>query len=99
MRAEKKVAEFVRQDLKEAALWYEKAAKGLGKLFLKEINEKVSQISANPLAHEIRYSNIRVAFTRRFPYGIHYEYIQSDNLIIILAVFHTSINPRAWEER
>ncbi|WAC41723.1 type II toxin-antitoxin system RelE/ParE family toxin [Pedobacter sp. SL55] len=66
---------------------------------LKEVNTKVNFIAKNPLVYQIRYANIRVAFTDRFPYGIHYEYNEPENEIIILAVFHTSINPKTWEDR
>ena len=99
MNAKKLVAEIVKQDLKEATTWYNNAKKGLGVLFLVEINKKINKIAAHPLAYEIRYANIRVAFTSTFPYAIHYEYNEPKNQVIILAVFHTSINPKTWEDR
>lgn len=71
----------------------------MGLLFLKEVNTKVNFIAKNPLVYQIRYANIRVAFTDRFPYGIHYEYNEPENEIIILAVFHTSINPGRWDKQ
>lgn len=99
MKIKKQVSEIVKQDLKEAAVWYNQARKGLGILFLKEVNKKVKQILKNPLAYEIRYENIRIAFVKRFPYGIHFEYLEIDNRVNILAVFHTSRNPEIWNER
>ena len=99
MKAKIAVAKFVKQDLKEATSWYNKARDGLGSLLLKEVNEKVIQISENPLAYEIKYSNIRVAFMQKFPYGIHFEFLEDQNQIIILADFHTSVNPQIWMDR
>ncbi len=99
MKAKITVAKFVKQDLKEATSWYNKAREGLGLLLLNEVNEKVKQISENPLAYEIKYSNIRVAFTQKFPYGIHFEFLEDQNQIIILAVLHTAVNPQIWKER
>lgn len=99
MKVKKQVAEIVKQDLKEAAIWYNKGKRGLGNLFLKQIDKEVKQIIKNPLAYEIRYSDIRIAFIKRFPYGIHFEYLQIENQINILAVLHTSRNPEIWEER
>ena len=99
MKAKIAVSKFVEQDLKEATSWYNKAREGLGPLLLKEVNEKVIQISENPLAYEIKYSNIRVAFTQKFPYGIHFEFLEDQNQIIILAVLHTSVNPDVWKDR
>lgn len=50
MKAKKQIAEIVNQDLKEAALWYNNARKGLGFLFLKQVKTKVNQIAKTPLA-------------------------------------------------
>lgn len=99
MKAKKQIAEIVNQDLKEAALWYNNARKGLGFLFLKQVKTKVNQIAKTPLAYQIRYANIRVAFTDRFPYGIHYEYNRAENQVIILAVFHTAMSQKTWKDR
>jgi len=96
MKNKKHVADTVKSDLKEAAEWYNNARKGLGFIFLKDINLKVSYIAENPLIYNIRYSNIRVAFSNKFPYGIHYEYLPEYNQVNILAVYHTSRNPELW---
>lgn len=98
MKAKKQVAEIVNQDLKEVALWYNRASEGLGIIFLKEIRKEVNQIVKNPLAYEIRYATIRIAFLSKFPYGIHFEYLEKENQINILAVFHTSRNPEIWKK-
>lgn len=98
MKVKKQVAEIVNQDLKEAALWYNRARSGLGKVFLKEVKAEVNQIVKNPLAYEVRYANIRIAFVKKFPYGIHFEYHEREKQVIILAVFHTSRNPDIWEK-
>lgn len=99
MKIKKRVEPSVKQDLKEAARWYNKARKGLGNLFLKEVNKKVKLILQNPLHYQIRYANIRVAFTNIFPYGIHFEYLEKENQVNILAVFHTSRDPELWDEQ
>jgi len=77
MKVDKQVLEFVKQDLKEAAVWYNRARSGLGVLFLKKVNKEVRRILKNPLAYEIRYANIRVAFIETFPYGIHLNTLKS----------------------
>jgi|SRR5690554_1391138 len=99
MEAKSQVAEIVNQDLKEAALWYNRASRNLGLLFLKEIKEEVKQIVKNPLSYEVRYADIRIAFLKRFPYAIHFEYLETENQINILAVLHTSRNPEIWKKR
>ena len=98
MKNKKFVANTVKSDLKEAAGWYNNARKGLVLIFLKNINATVAHITENPLNYSIRYSNIRVAFSNKFPYGIHYEFLSEQNQVNILAVYHTSRNPELWEE-
>jgi plasmid stabilization system protein ParE len=91
------VSESVKLDLLEAAHWYENAKKGLGKAFLLDIRNEKIRIAKNPKAFEIRYDSIRIAFTKKFPYGIHYEFFEETGLLIIHAVFHTSRNPDNWK--
>ena len=40
MRAKIKYAIFVQEDILESVIWYNKAQKGLGLRFLKEVKEK-----------------------------------------------------------
>lgn len=97
MIIKKQVAKIVTEDLKEIAFWYNRQSKGLGMLFLKEISTEVSKITKNPLAYEVRYAAIRIAFIKKFPYGIHFEYLEKEEQVNILAVFHTSQNPESWQ--
>lgn len=92
------VSESVKLDLLEAASWYENAKKGLGRTFLLHIRKEKNRIAKNPAAFEIRYDSIRIAFSKRFPYGIHFEFIEESALIIIHAIFHTSRNPDGWKK-
>lgn len=86
-------------DLKEIADWYNAKDKKLIWIFLKDFKEKVKYISENALACEIRYENFRIAYLRKFPFGIHYFYNEHKNLIEIYSVFHTSRNPEQWKDR
>jgi len=97
MIIKKQVAQIVTEDLKEIAFWYNRQSKGLGMLFLKEIRKEIDKISKNPLAYEVRYADIRIAFIRKFPYGIHFEYLEKEKQVNVLAVFHTSQNPESWQ--
>ncbi|KGO87382.1 hypothetical protein Q765_06875 [Flavobacterium rivuli WB 3.3-2 = DSM 21788] len=94
MKNKKYVADTVKSDLREAAEWYNNAKKGLGLIFLRDINVNITYITENPLVYSIRYSNIRVAFSNKFPYGIHYEFILQENQVNIIAVYHTSRSPK-----
>lgn len=86
-------------DLKEISDWYNRLNKKLIWIFLKDFKEKVKYISENPLACETRYENYRIAFLKKFPFGIHYSYNAEENIIEIYSVFHTSRNTKQLEDR
>ena len=97
MKAKKVISIYAKADLSEASKWYEKQQKGLGKRFLKEVRDAIDAISKNPTACQIRYDEQRIYYTSVFPYGIHYQYVSSDNEVRIKAIFHTARNPRVWK--
>ena len=99
MNATKIISSFAKNDLSDASKWYEKQQKGLGKRFLNEMKAAVDVICKNPAGFQIRYDDIRICFTKVFPYGIHYRYIAENNEIHIKAIFHTARNPQIWEQR
>lgn len=88
---------FAEFDATEGANWYNDKREGLGNEFLLALEAKVNAIQRNPLHFQIVYKNIRRALTERFPYGIFY--IVEDDTIYILAIQHTSRNPKIWKKR
>jgi plasmid stabilization system protein ParE len=91
------VSEAAELDIKDAFLWYEEQGDDLGLAFEKQITKTIQTIQKSPLNIQIRYKQTRFAFLKKFPYGVHFIIIE--NQIIIIAVFHTSRNPKSWEER
>lgn len=49
----------------------------------------------NPF-YEIRYDNIRCLPLKTFPYTIHFSINEADRVVIVRAVFQTSLNPQIW---
>lgn len=78
------------QDIISAQHWYKEQLSDLDKKFASAIKQTIKHISSNPLLFEIRYRNIRIAYTPIFPYGIHYTIDTDNNTVVILAVMHTS---------
>ena len=68
------VSPEAKNDLDEAAFWYENKSKGLGFRFLNEIKSTLSYIRANPISSPLLYASIRVCVVKTFPYSIHYKY-------------------------
>lgn len=65
--------------------------KNLGTSFEKNIVKAIESIEDNPFSFQKRNGQNRIYFLKRFPYGIHYQLKGSE--ILIIAVFHTSLNP------
>jgi plasmid stabilization system protein ParE len=76
--------------------WYKSKQSGLEKQFAKEVKTVIKYIHENPLLFEVKYKSTRIAFTDIFPYGVHYHYNSITNVITILSVLHTSLNPNNW---
>ena len=88
------IAAAAEDDIRNAFLWYEDQKVNLGNAFELEINKAIKSIQRNPFKTKVRYSDIRVFFLDKFPYGIHFKL--DDEFILIIAVFHTSQNPENW---
>jgi len=92
-------------DIRDAFLWYEDQKDNLGLTFEKHISKTIQNIQKNPLKIQIRYNQTsalsgvetRVAFLKKFPYGVHFNVFENE--IIIVAVFHTSQSPKKWKGR
>jgi plasmid stabilization system protein ParE len=90
---------LAKEDIREAAKWYNKKSQGLGKRFTAEIREKVRFIRQNPTASNVRYDDVRTAVLNIFPYMVHYTIDEHSKTIVVSAVLHTSRDPELWENR
>jgi plasmid stabilization system protein ParE len=90
---------LAKEDIREAAKWYNKKSQGLGKRFTTEVREKVRFIKQNPTASNVRYDDVRTAVLSIFPYMVHYAVDEPNKTIIVSAVFHTSRDPELWDTR
>jgi mRNA-degrading endonuclease RelE of RelBE toxin-antitoxin system len=77
---------------KEAYDWYEQQSKGLGEIFLSELNTCYKKIEAQPAFYSKAKKNFRQLRLKRFPYVVVYEILKSE--VVVFAVFHTSRNPK-----
>ena len=87
------------QDVKEAKTWYKQQKKGLELRFSNAIRETITAIETNPFEYSIRYKSSRIAFSKVFPYRIHFFIDEANNKIVIFAILHTSMNPIRAEKR
>jgi len=88
-----------KQDIKEAATWYNKIQSDLGLSFTKEIKQKTYLLKKNPFGYSVRYRDVRVSSINRFPFLIHFKIEENIKTLLMTAVFHTSRNPEIWDKR
>ncbi|WP_070138328.1 type II toxin-antitoxin system RelE/ParE family toxin [Crocinitomix algicola] len=85
------------KDVEKAIKYYIETKTELAKAFLKEVRAVKKYLIKNPKKIQVRYSNVRIAFLKKFPYGIHFVF--ENDTIVIVGIFHTSKNPKNWKDR
>lgn len=83
----------VLQDMHEARSWYNMQQKGLGKRFSEDIKKAVASIKQNPYFASVKFIGIRTAACKTFPYALHYEIDEANELVRIISIFHFSRKP------
>ena len=84
-------------DIKEAYLWYEEQSKDLGKRYKSQVINQVNTLKKNPLLYSVRYNNVHCLKIKKFPFLVHFTV--EENIVNVIAVIHTSLNPKIWEKR
>ncbi len=84
-------------EMAEAFEWYENRVSGLGFEFLSCIEAAISAIRRSPRQFPLVHRSARRALIRRFPYEIFY--VEDDNSVVVLAVFHAKRDPKNWRNR
>jgi toxin ParE1/3/4 len=85
------------QELIDASQFYESRLAGLGGEFLDELETSITSILENPHQFEVHTGEIRIAQTRRFPYGLLFT-VEPDEILIV-AVMHLHRRPGYWKRR
>ena len=82
------------KEIKQAWDWYEDRQRGLGDRFLKEVIDRIQKIERYPERFPLRYKNYRETPLRIFPFLIIYRINKKKKSVRLVAVFHTSLNPK-----
>jgi plasmid stabilization system protein ParE len=85
------------QDFSEAKLWYKKTkVDGLAQRFSKTVKDTIKHLQKNPTMFAIRYKNVRIAHTEKFPYAIHF--VIDNDTILITSITHNARDPKVnWD--
>ncbi len=91
----------VREDVAEAARWYEAREPGLGGQFVDEIIEVWEALASIPLIGSRRHPvmDIRWRFPKRFPYRVIYRVDETGQAILVIAVLHAARHDSRWQKR
>ncbi len=86
------------QDIQEAINYYDNQQIGLGRKFDRELNKYFVVLEKNPF-FRVRYDAVRCLPLKKFPYMVHFSVSEERKLVIIHAVFHTSLDVQKWTGR
>lgn len=84
-------------ELAEAFDWYEDRVSGLGSDFLLCVDAVLNAVLRDPQHYPRIHRVVRRALTRRFPYEVFF--VEDDERIVVLSIFHAKRNPKRWQER
>lgn len=86
-------------DIQAATDWYNEQKDGLGTRYQIQVIRQINKLKATAQFYPIRYDNVRCLIIKKFPFMVHYHVDNKSNIIIVYAVFHTSLNPKIWNKR
>ncbi len=88
---------YAEKDINESITYFKEKTNGLEEVFIEQIDSSFNEILNNPEAFPIAKYDIRKFVINKFPFCIYY--IERDNALYILAVFHDKRNPKDWYKR
>jgi toxin ParE1/3/4 len=86
-----------RRDVLDAREWYGRIDPELGREFATALETFLERIREYPGAHAAVLKDVRRGQLRRFPYPVYYRVL--DDRLQVIAVLHSSRNPRVWRRR
>ena len=89
--------EVAELELWEAVDFYDSQRGDLGKAFARELDSIMKAIRNNPMQFPKAHHEKRKALMRRFPFVVLFE--AKGSTVFVLAIFHTSRNPKIWQAR
>jgi toxin ParE1/3/4 len=90
---------LAKEELYDAALYYNERSLGLGERFLNDFENTLSFVEAMPNAWADYIEGVKKLNFKIFPYSIMYVYEQGNPLITIIAIQHQSRLPLYWKNR
>lgn len=89
--------DVAQEEFDDAVEYYNAQSPGLGDEFLLEVLSTLERVRQFPNAWHPYTQNSRRCQTRRFPYGVAYQILESE--ILVVAVAHLRRRPGYWFDR
>ncbi len=86
-------------DITQAVDWYNEKQAGLGEKFFIRVKKQTAKLSTSALLFAVKYDDIRCMCIEKFPYLLHYRVNEETKTVKVEGLFHTSRDPKTWEER
>ena len=95
------IQNLAKEDFRQARNFYkETLIKDLSKRFAQEIKFTLTnKIAIYPTAFAVRYRNVRVIHTHKFPFAIHFFIDELNKTIFIIAIIHSKRLPETIQKR
>ena len=88
---------LAKNDIQEIVEYYDRVSPKITDHFLEDLYTDLELLQSNPGLFQLKYRETRVRYMKKFPFGVHY--MVKEDTVIVLAVLHTSRNPKIWEKR
>ena len=92
-----RILETAETELNEAVTFYNSEQPEWGENFIREFIHSLERIKAYPNAWNPFTKNTRRCQLRRFPYGIVYQILDTE--ILVIAISHLHRKPGYWKDR
>jgi plasmid stabilization system protein ParE len=87
------------RDIQEATDWYNQQSNGLGSRFQKQVKSQINNLKSYPGSYTIRYADVHCMLIKKIPFLVHFTVDNTEALVEVFAVIHTSRNPKIWEQK
>jgi mRNA-degrading endonuclease RelE of RelBE toxin-antitoxin system len=89
----------VKEDVIAAKTWYQEQQNGLNEKFELSLKETIANILKMASAYSVRYKNVRIAHTKKFPYNIHFYIDEEKKQIVITGIVHNRRSDAIYLDR
>ena len=86
------ISNAAKEDFRNETAYYKKTlVVSLSKRFSAAVKAALLKIQDSPTVYSIRYKNIRIVYTKKFPYALHF--IIKEDAVYIIAIIYSAQYP------